>query len=152
MDITTVLIIGAVIGVVAWALAFLRGRVDASDVGRGLLHGLVFSAAVLLAIAALGTLFLNGRDFLGGTVGFGEALALGLLAGAVVGIGYFLAGAALMPVGLLYRKSRDWALYGTWVAVVIVIVSVGLGWTAYNAYVRQGIPPPTPLPTRPATT
>ena len=150
MDFNTLLIVGVVVGLVAWVLAFRRGLVVRADVGRGLLHGLVVGAAMLAVVTLLSAVFFTGREFLGGVVDLGPAIGIGLFAGLVIGGLYFLAGLALMPIGLLLRGTRDWALYGTWVAVVIVIVSVGLGFTAYSAFQADNAPPgPTPAPTRP---
>jgi hypothetical protein len=149
MEVTGLLAAAATIGGVAWILAIARGRVDRAEVARGFTHGAVIATILLAVTATLIAVFLSGREFLGGVVGFGEALGLGVVVGAVLGVAYVVAGAVLMPIGLLVRKSRDWALYGTWAAVVIVIISLGLGWTAYTAYQDDSAPPgPTPAPTR----
>ena len=150
MDFNLILIVAGVIGVAAWVLALSRGRVNRADVGRGLIHGLIVAAAMMAVVVVLSAVFFTGRDFLGGEVDLGSAIGIGLTAGVVIGGLYFFAGAALMPIGFLFRGTRDWALYGTWVAVVIVIMSVGLGYTAYSAFQADNRPPgPTPAPTRP---
>jgi hypothetical protein len=46
-----------------------------------------------------------------------------------------------MPIGFIARGGRDWARYGTWGAVVIVVISLGLGWTAFLAYQNEIAPP-----------
>ena len=67
----------AAAGVIAWVLAFRRGRVDRADVGRGLVHGLVVAGVMLAIVTVLAAVFITGREFLGGRVELGPAIGLG---------------------------------------------------------------------------
>jgi hypothetical protein len=143
------LALGAVATAALWIVALVSGRVRRSDVVAGLRNGAIVGASLGLAVAAFALLIFNGQS---------DALGLALNAGLTIGLGYFWLGAALMPIGFLARGGYDWARYGTWVAIVIIIFAAGLGYTAYRAFqetpATQSSPspaPPSPAPPPAAT-
>ena len=127
------LILGAALAatVVLWLIAAARGRVRPVEVLPGALNGLLIALALGGATALVTYMIVSGLS---------EAVLIAMPTGFVVGAVFLWIGLALMPIGLLFGGGRDWARYGTWVAVVILIVSLGLGWTAYTAFQESAEP------------
>jgi hypothetical protein len=119
------LALAAVVTAVLWAAALLLRRVSRSDVLAGLRNGALVGGVLGLAVAGVALLIFNGQP---------DAPSLALTAGLTIGVGYFWLGAMLMPVGFIARGGYDWARYGTWVAIVIIVFAAGLGYTAYRAF------------------
>jgi hypothetical protein len=126
---------------IAWAAAFYLKRVDRANALVGLRNGVLMAIAIGAGTAALAWLVLQGAPFREQA-----ALSVGLL----FGLGFLWLGLTVMPIGFIYRGGRDWARYGTWAAVVIVVISLGLGWTAFLAYQNEVAPPRATPPTSPA--
>ena len=133
-----------VIGLLAtsflWVTAVALHRFSWSAALAGVRNGLLISlilggVAGLLIYAVVSSL--SGAFWIAVSMGF------------VIGVGFLWLGLTLMPIGFLARGGRDWARYGTWAAVGVVVVSIGLGWTAYSAYLQEqpDAQRPTPAPT-----
>ena len=121
---------------IAWAIALYLKRVDRASAIAGIRNGLLIALAIALGTAALAWLILQGAQFREQA-----SISVGLL----FGLGFLWIGLTLMPIGFIARGGRDWARYGTWAAVVTVVISLGLGWTAYLSYQNE-IAPPRPTP------
>lgn len=133
----------AAVAVVAWAAALVTGRVQRGNAVSGLRNGLIASLVLGLAVAL----------FAAAVIGLRSPMSYGIVAGLATGGGFFLAGAALMPVGFWFGGGSDWARYGAWVAVVVITFSLGMGYVAYNAFQEEPATPvssPTPRPTESA--
>jgi len=120
----------AIVTIVLWTVVLVGRRASRSDILAGLRNGALVGALLGLAVAAVALLIFNGQP---------DALNVALTAGLTIGVGYFWLGATLMPIGFLAQGGYDWARYGTWVAIVIIIFASGLGYTAYRAF--QETPP-----------
>jgi hypothetical protein len=119
-DLTTVQIVAYTATVILWVAAVLFHVVDWRLVARGLRNGLI-AALALFALTAVTI-----------ELGYGD-LTLALTAGAALAWGFFWLGATLMPVGLLARGTAAWVLYGAWVAVPVIVASVGFALAAMRA-------------------
>lgn len=119
-DITTVQVVGYAATVMLWAAAILRHAVEWRLVARGLRNGLIGAFAVFAIFAAIIAL------------GYGD-IVLALTLGAALGWGFLWLGGTLMPIGLLARGREAWVLYGAWVAVPVIVASVGFALAAIRA-------------------
>ncbi len=119
-DLTTVQIVAYGATALLWGAAILLRVVAWRLVARGLRNGLI-AAAILFA-----------GGFIVVAAGYGDASAA-LTVGAVLAWGFFWLGATLMPVGLLARGTEAWALYGAWVAVPVIVASIGFALAAIRA-------------------
>lgn len=117
---TTVQVVAYASTVVLWAAAIVLHVVDWRLAVRGLRNGLVAAAVLFAATAAIVAL------------GYSD-LGLGLTVGALLGWGFLWLGGTLLPVGLLARGKEAWVLYGTWVAVPVIVASVGFALAAMRA-------------------
>ena len=115
-----------------WAAAYAKGRVDRRTVSRGLTSGMVFAAGLGAVAAAAALVFYRGDQ---------PVLAVAAYAALVVAVPLLLLGLTVLPVGLLFGGGSDWARYGAWAAVVVIVVSLGLGYTAYRAFDNDGRTP-----------
>jgi hypothetical protein len=110
-----------------WAAAIALRRVERDVTLRGLRNGLLAALVLFLVTATLVTFMFD--------------VSLGILVGAVIGLGYFWLGAILIPIGLLFHARPDWTRVGAWVAVPIIVMSAGFGYAAYRAVQQEGAPP-----------
>lgn len=138
-----VILAGLIVLAVPWLTAIALRRVDRGIAAAGLRNGLIIAA--LLALGAGGTTFVLLADQSGAV---GAAVTFGL----TVALAFLWLGLTIMPIGFIARGGHDWARYGTWAAVAIIAVSLGLGWTTYTAFEDRGPNPPgtSASPQRPA--
>jgi hypothetical protein len=103
-------------------------------VTRGVRNG-SFVSLVLFGIAtALVTVLLTGHGLsIVSNFSFSDALTTGLVAGGILGFGYFALGVALVIVGLVFRAKPDWITAGAWAAVPVVVIAIGFGTYIYRA-------------------
>ncbi len=106
--------------VILWVAAVAVRAVEWRVVVRGLRNGLLAALALFALTTAIVAL------------GYAD-LSIGVTVGAVLGIGFFWLGATLMPLGLLFRATAAWVLYGSWVAVPVIVAAIGFGLAAYRA-------------------
>jgi hypothetical protein len=100
---------------------------------RGLRNGLIVALALFASIGGVVAALTVGRPFLfGATLTPGGALTLGALVGAVVAIGYFVLGTAVLLLGLLRRPSPRWVTRDSWLVtpVVAVLAVAALGFAS----------------------
>lgn len=124
LDWVTLEVATAAFAVVAWLAATATGHVGRGNTVAGLRNGLI-AGLVLGGAVALFTF---------AVIGSRSPMSYAIVAGLAVGAGYFLVGAALMPLGFWFGGGSDWARYGTWAAVVVIVFSLGLGYVAFNAF------------------
>ncbi len=97
---------------------------------RGLLVGFVIFAITAIVL----TIFLNVGNFIFSTLGFADAVAFGVFAGLVLGVGFVWLGLVLAAIGVLIRPNEMWVRFGAWVAAPIIVVAAGFGLASYNAF------------------
>jgi hypothetical protein len=128
---------------ISWAIALYMKRIDRSSALAGIRNGVLMALAIAVGTGALAWLVLQGAPFREQA-----ALSVGLL----FGLGFLWLGLTLMPIGFIARGGRDWARVGTWAAVVTIVISLGLGWTAFLAYQNEVAPPRATPAASPAAT
>jgi hypothetical protein len=124
-----ILLIIVLAAVVPWAIASALGRVDAGVTLSGLRNGLIVAVLIGAAVGVLVALFNNGDAE---EIGISSA-GIGAIIGVFVGFAYFWLGSTLIPIGLIFKAKPAWSTVGAWAAVPIIVVSLGLGYTAYRS-------------------
>jgi hypothetical protein len=105
------------------------GTTTRGELLRGLRNGLLVALALFVIVGGAVAALTFGRPVLfGTTLELTGALALGALAGAVVAIGYFALGTAVLLVGLLRRPSPRWVTRDAWLVAPVVAVLVVAAW------------------------
>jgi hypothetical protein len=145
--IESLLLTGAVVLTVgAWVAAARLGRLTDMPVRPGLRNGATIALLIGLIVVAVVTLYMNGREFLGGPIGLVDAFTLGLLVGVPVAVGFFWLGALLMPLGLLVRLGRRWTTAGVWIAVPLAAVLIYAAYVGYQTATGADQAPNSPTP------
>jgi hypothetical protein len=133
MDNGLLLLIAFAVTAVLWVAAFALRRVDVRVTLQGLRNGALIAAALFALTVIVVTLMFNGRAVFAEPLDLAGAFGLGLQVGAVVAVGYVWLGAALIAIGLLFRSKPLWSTLGAWVAVPIIVVSLGFGYVSYRS-------------------
>ena len=132
--------LAVVVTAILWIAAIVSGPPRRSDILAGLRNGVIVGLLLGLATAGVALLVLNSQP---------DAPALALRVGLTIGLGYLWLGAVLMPIGFLARGGYDWARYGTWAAIGIIIFAAGLGYTAYSSFQESPTTPQSPTTATP---
>ena len=145
VDRNIVVAAGLVVTAVLWIAALALRRVHARVVIVGLRNGLIIALVLGTVVAGLTVILLSAQP------GVADVGQIAISVGLTVAAGFLWLGATIMPIGFIARGGRDWARVGTWVAVVVLISSFGLGWTAYNSFqersANSNVPSATPTAT-----
>jgi hypothetical protein len=139
MDLDPLLVALAVaVTAVLWVAALALHRVDARVAARGLRNGALVALALFVLSVVIVTLVFNGRGVFAQPLDLAGAFQLGVLVGAIVAIGYLWLGVVLIAIGLIAGSKPAWTTLGAWVAVPIIVVSLGFGYVSYRSVTTEG--------------
>jgi hypothetical protein len=106
---------------------------------RGVTNALIAGLIVGVIAAVIVALFFYGKDFFG-TIGLGQAVSLGLVAGSAIGAAFFWSNLVILEIGLWFRPAESWAV-GAPFATPVILAAVGFGYVSYSAYQAQSQQP-----------
>lgn len=143
MDPGVVALLAIGITAAVWTGAFALDRIDPRVTARGLRNGALIALGLFAVTLVIVTFVVNNRGVFAQPDGTGGAVQLGLLVGAVVALGYLWLGSVLIAIGLLFRSKPLWTTLGAWVAVPVIVVSLGFGYVSYRSVPAEGQRPMT---------
>jgi hypothetical protein len=126
--------------VVLAAVTYVKRPEQRPIARRGATYALIAALIIGGIVAAYVTTLVNGSEGIFGTIRLGQALTLGVIAGAALGFAYASLNVLILVVGLWFRPSPSWAI-GAALATPVIVAAVGFGITAYNAYQYQAQQP-----------
>ena len=99
---------------------------------RGAGYALIAASIIGGIVAAYVTTLVNGSEGIFGTIRLGQALTLGVIAGAAIGFAYASLNMLILMIGLWLRPSPSWAI-GAALATPVILAAIGFGYAAYRA-------------------
>ena len=137
-DLAVLIVIGATLTAILWAVAILLQRVDARVTARGFRNGSIVALILFVITTIVVTIYFNGRASGLITFDLPAALSLGAFAGLVVGLAYLWLGGLLIAIGLIFRSTPAWSTVGAWAAVPVLVVSLGFGYVSFRSVNAEG--------------